>query len=153
MTPLASKALDLAAAEIGVHEMPPGSNRGRRVEDYLGAVNLPGGNPWCAAFVCYVVREAGRMLEVKPALRPSGSVLQLLRRNPELLLDRPEEGSVFIHLLPDGHGHTGFVLGVNDDLSFADISGNSDASGSRTGGMVCQNRRPPGYAMAFLAVR
>lgn len=156
MTPLAAKVLEIAAAEIGVKEDPPGSNRGARVDEYIRAGGLDpqlGHYPWCACFVAYCLREAGRALGVKPQFRPAARVLRMLERNPELLLDRPEPGAIFVHLKENSDGHTGLVLSVGDDLGFADISGNSDSSGSRTGGMVCENRRPPGYATAFLAIR
>lgn len=156
MTPLASKVLDVAVAELGVHEEPPRSNRGPRVDEYIRAAGLDpeaGAYPWCAAFVCWCVRQAGRELAIKPQLRFSAGVLRLLERNPEAVLDRPEAGAIFIHLKPNETGHTGLVLGVNDDLSIATIEGNSDASGSRTGGMVVQHRRPASYVSAYLVIQ
>jgi hypothetical protein len=47
-----------AHAEVGEHEWPPGSNRGEIVE-YLKAVGLSGGYPWCAAFVTWVLKKEG----------------------------------------------------------------------------------------------
>ena len=44
-------------SQIGVREK--GVNAGPEVEKYLRYVNLPKGNPWCAAFVCWVFGEAG----------------------------------------------------------------------------------------------
>ena len=52
--PLAAAALDAARGEIGVREVPPGSNRGPKVDVYLRAVGLDpaaGCYAWCAAFV------------------------------------------------------------------------------------------------------
>jgi len=42
--------------QIGIREKS--SNRGAEVEQYLRYVNLPQGNPWCAAFVCWVYGQA-----------------------------------------------------------------------------------------------
>ena len=47
-----------AHAEVGEHEWPPGSNMGPIVE-YLHAVGLSGGYPWCAAFVTWCLRHEG----------------------------------------------------------------------------------------------
>ena len=44
-------------SQIGVRET--GSNRGPEVEKYLRYAGLSKGNPWCAAFVCWVLGEAG----------------------------------------------------------------------------------------------
>jgi len=44
-------------SQIGIREK--GTNSGPEVEKYLRYVNLSKGNPWCAAFVCWVLGEAG----------------------------------------------------------------------------------------------
>lgn len=56
---LAQKIVELAAREVGVEEVD-GSNCGPRVNEYKAATSLPPGEPWpwCAAFVCWLVREA-----------------------------------------------------------------------------------------------
>ncbi|SDN17799.1 hypothetical protein SAMN05421813_1632 [Daejeonella rubra] len=43
-------------SQIGIREKH--SNSGAEVEKYLRYVNLPKGNPWCAAFVCWVFGQA-----------------------------------------------------------------------------------------------
>jgi len=45
-------------AEIGVKELT-GKNDGVRVEEYLAAANRKKGDAWCAAFVTWVLKEAG----------------------------------------------------------------------------------------------
>lgn len=50
--------VQLAAKEIGVREKT-GNNDGIRVEEYLASVNLKKGQPWCAAFICYIYHQAG----------------------------------------------------------------------------------------------
>lgn len=52
-----SKVKQIYDAEIGVRER--GLNTGKRVEEYLAYVNLKTGDPWCAAFVCWVYGQAG----------------------------------------------------------------------------------------------
>lgn len=50
----------IAAREIGMRENPIGSNRGPRVDQYQAATWLKKKDwgPWCAAFICWVLREA-----------------------------------------------------------------------------------------------
>ena len=50
------KVRQIYSAQIGIREKQ--SNRGAEVEKYLRYVNLPKGNPWCAAFVCWVFGQA-----------------------------------------------------------------------------------------------
>jgi hypothetical protein len=47
---------DIYTSQIGVREKQ--ANAGPEVERYLRYVNLPKGNPWCAAFVCWSLGKA-----------------------------------------------------------------------------------------------
>ena len=63
-------------SQIGVRES--GLNRGTEVEKYLHYVNLPQGNPWCAAFVCWVFGKAGvsnPRTGWSPSLFPASNVI------------------------------------------------------------------------------
>jgi len=51
-----SKVRSVYTSQIGIREKQP--NSGKDVEKYLRYVNLPKGNPWCAAFVCWVFGQA-----------------------------------------------------------------------------------------------
>ncbi len=51
------KVRQIYTSQIGVREK--GSNSGPDVEKYLRYVRLTKGNPWCAAFVCWVFGQAG----------------------------------------------------------------------------------------------
>ena len=52
-----AKVREIYTSQIGIREKQP--NSGPAVEEYLRYVNLPKGNPWCAAFVCWVYGQAG----------------------------------------------------------------------------------------------
>lgn len=51
------KVRRIYTSQIGIRE--EGHNTGKAVEAYLTYVGLPKGNPWCAAFVCWVFGQAG----------------------------------------------------------------------------------------------
>ena len=52
--------VNLARAEIGVTEQPPGSNDSPRISKFRQATaGAPGPGPWCAYFVSWAAREAG----------------------------------------------------------------------------------------------
>ncbi|MGB4400129.1 MAG: hypothetical protein WBJ10_12230, partial [Daejeonella sp.] len=57
MDPTVARVKDIYTSQIGIREKQP--NSGPEVEKYLKYVNLPKGNPWCAAFVCWVYGKAG----------------------------------------------------------------------------------------------
>jgi len=51
------KVQQIYTSQIGIREK--GTNAGVAVEQYLRYVNLAKGDPWCAAFVCWVYGKAG----------------------------------------------------------------------------------------------
>ena len=51
------RLIELATHEVGTHEVG-GNNRGPRIAEYQSATWLkPAPWPWCAAFICWIVRE------------------------------------------------------------------------------------------------
>jgi hypothetical protein len=143
---LATAALGIAVSEIGQMEVPPGSNRGPRVDQYVRAVGLnPAGSfPWCAAFVYFCFSEASTRDGVRnPVIKTAGvldhwtkagnrGVRRVLgataKNSPELV--RP--GFVFIMDFGGGVGHTGFVESVAGGR-LVTIEGNTNDGGSREG--------------------
>lgn len=118
----------LAVAErllaLGIREEPPGSNAGAAV------LQLTDGNaePWCADFVSWVLRAAGRpftggasggwRLAWTPDVRAWFAARD--RYRPRLVAD-PAPGDVVWF----GHGHVGFVRRADERL-LETIEGNAD---------------------------
>jgi hypothetical protein len=144
--PLLAATLAVATREVGVLEVPPGSNRGSRVDEYVRSVGLnpADANPWCAAFVYFCFDEAARTLgQPNPVIR-TGSVLDHWNRAgakgiPRVLQNdavaQPglvKPGHIFMLATGEGHGHTGLVeQSVNGKL--VSIEGNTSVGGSREG--------------------
>ena len=64
---LRKKLVDIAAAKIGTKEKT--RNSGKQIIEFQRATNLEGtGWPWCAAFMCWCIREWGKDPEVLKAL-------------------------------------------------------------------------------------
>lgn len=61
----------LCRSQLGVGEVPSGSNSGPQVNQYLASVGLPPGNAWCAAFVYWIYQSA---LGTKNPLTKTGLV-------------------------------------------------------------------------------
>lgn len=54
------QALAVAQQELGVQEVPLGSNTGPRVSQYLKAAGITFPAPWCAAFVTWCYDRVGK---------------------------------------------------------------------------------------------
>ncbi|MBM3726669.1 MAG: CHAP domain-containing protein [Acidobacteria bacterium] len=146
-SPLLKAFLAVASAEVGVMEVPPGSNRGPKVDEYIKSAGLDpsqGSFAWCACFVYWCCKQAAVQLgRANPAIRTAG-VNELWRRanssgikvvtgasaidNPELVLP----GQVFTFKTSATTGHTGIVEAVHGGL-LTTIEGNTNDGGSREG--------------------
>ena len=151
------KATLVAAAlhEYGLHVVEEGGpNRGAKVEEYQRSVGLKPGDPWCAAFVAFVVAKA--MGASKPPAWCSGSAITTWQRGSRKL--KPEEkatgleagarakvqaGWIWVRAKDAKgasaaraggwvQGHCGIVVEVTPE-GFHTIEGNTNAAGSREG--------------------
>ena len=75
MSTLANTALQSAQSQIGVTEIPKGSNAGPEVEIYLKSVGLGKGFAWCMAFVYWNVLQSATKLKITNPLLKTGGVM------------------------------------------------------------------------------
>lgn len=133
--------LATAGKEVGVHEVG-GNNRGKRVEEYLACVGLHAGDPWCAAFVAWCLREAGATLGgdgwPKTGFCPT---IETWAKQRGVLRAQPQAGDVFLLCDAQGPFHTGFVVSVNSNGTVETIEGNTNDGGSADGDGVFRRRR------------
>jgi len=79
--------IEIASREVGTHE-EGGNNRGPRIVEFQSATWLkPGPWPWCAAFICHILREWSRSPEARAALS--------LRNDREAEKWRPQTAGAF----------------------------------------------------------
>ena len=145
--PLLEAALERAAEEIGVLEVPPGSNRGPRVDTYLRCVGIDpdaGSFAWCAAFVYFCFNEASQKGGRRNPLVKTAGVLEHWNRaeqrgarrikaaeaqaRPELI----KPGQIFVMDFGRGAGHTGVVRALRNG-KLVTIEGNTNDGGAREG--------------------
>lgn len=140
-----NSVLAIARGEIGVREQG-GNNRGQRVEEYLSAVGLGPGNPWCAAFVSWCLQQAS--VKGAPctgdtwALEAWGAQHDALYNENANKPEKPMVGDIFLLLGSDNRPrHTGFVTAVNGD-HVATIEGNTGTASDTDGdGVAAKTRR------------
>lgn len=125
--------IPIAQAELWVREKT-GNNDGTRVEEYLAAVGLKKSQPYCAAFVSWVFKQAGYdkpRTGWSPALFPT-----------DKLVKAAAPGNVFGIYFPalKRIGHCGLVERVDGDW-INSIEANTNGSGGREGDGVYRRIR------------
>lgn len=157
----------IASRELGQKEIE-GSNCGPDVRRYQRASNLdPGAWPWCAAFVCFVIREWLKNEEVKNWLqlkkatttswRPKTALaygfLEWAKRRPstvKILTDRdkPLPGDLVTY----DFSHIGVIEHSCSPWHFSAIEGNTNAQGIRDGDGVWSKVRRRKLAKNFFRI-
>jgi len=138
---LANTLLGIARSQIGLTEIPKGSNWGQHVEKYLASVGIGFPAAWCMAFVYWCVNKAADEMKVANPLFKTGGVMAQWNASKALRVKTPQRGDIFIMDFGKGLGHTGIVESVQGDRIMT-IEGNSNSQGSRDGVEVC--RKPGG---------
>ena len=149
---LSESIVQTALAEVGTKELGK-SNRGPRVDEYQRATWLKPGDwgAWCASFVCWVIREAMKAENIKETSgfkRPQTAGAfdferWSLAQDSTTQTRKPcgkdiERGDLVIW----SFSHISIALGPPDSKGMLKtVDGNSNAKGSRTGGMVCEPTR------------
>ena len=152
MSKLINEIVRIAKAEIGVREVG-NTNCGVRVDEYKAAtwLNPKKGWPWCAAFVCWVVREAMKssgVKETKTFKRPRTAAAWDFENwsleQDETTWTRKIVGEDIRHgdIVIFTFSHIGIALTAPDENGFVlTAEGNTDVAGSREGGGVYQKSR------------
>lgn len=148
---LATKLVELAKQEIGVEELN-GTNTGVRVNQYKSATNLDPKEswPWCAAFICWLVREAmlalgGNYTFHRPTTAGAWDFENWSKRQDNSTQTKKpagadiEPGDIVIFTF----SHIGLAVSCPDEHgNVICVEGNTDTAGSREGGGVYQKKRP-----------
>lgn len=141
-------ALLTAAKEHDVyHVRETGNNRGPRVEMYLASVGLGPGNPWCAAFCNWNLKQAGYPTGPKVGAGAVRNWIKWADDHGRLYRGGQwaRRGMLFCWLNSNQTGHIGFVAEVKKGVAgtwwIRTIEGNSDENGSREGVAVVRKWR------------
>jgi len=149
------EALVIAGKEAQKGVKEEGNNAGARVEQYLASVWLPKGNPWCAAFVSWSLKQAG--LTIGPG-SGRGATIRWRDWGTEskgrISPGSIERGDLGGWTNANGKGHIFWiaeVVRVNGKVvKFRTVEGNTDAQGSREGDGVYSKWRKPASNMWFI---
>ena len=144
-----SKFVDvlLEAARGWLGHMEVTRNSSPEIDQWLAYAHAHPGDPWCPAYVCAMHREAAVHLDVPNPCPRTDSVHTMYERalsSIELMLPVPVPGCVYF--LDHGHrtGHCGIVTLVSPSGTvLAEISGNTNAAGSREGNTIAEHHGRP----------
>jgi hypothetical protein len=150
LSSFAKEMVGIAKTQVGVVEQPRNSNSGPQVEGwYQRSTWLKGtGFAWCAAFICYLFREASK----KPDMQYSFKLPQTAgaydfenwARNNSNYVD--VISGPFTRIIPGdiiifNFSHIGIAVDVSTNGSVSTIEGNTNSAGSREGDGVYQKNR------------
>lgn len=144
--PTADQVIKRFQSQLGVVENPFGSNYTLYNDWYFGRKQAA---PWCATFLSWCFYNEGLAL---PATISRGfaytvSGADWFKRNNKWTRTPKRGHVVFFDFPNDGVNrisHVGIVIAVNSNGSVKCIEGNTDESGSRTGGKVMERLRSVG---------
>lgn len=144
---VADKMIAAMRSKVGVREVPKNSNRGPDVEEFQKATWLDGsGWAWCAAFVCWGIKQvedSGHELGFKRPLTAGAWDFERWARTQPLpvKLHKPrtkiKKGDIVVFTF----SHIGVAIADESGGYVKTVEGNTDSSGSREGGGVYEKKR------------
>lgn len=120
-----SKLLSIVRNQIGVGENPMGSNNVKYNTWYYGKSVKGSAYPWCMAFVCWCMNEAGMMGQITKTAS-CGQQASYAQKTGRWHWSTKgiQAGDIVIYSLSSAHDHTGFVTAVYSSTIDA-IEGNT----------------------------
>lgn len=151
-SPEAEIILKFALSQVGIEEVPPGSNRGPTVDKYTGRWAIP----WCAAFCSYCINEAEwypigtsytKYKTVVPFIYSTWKWREKLKQEARYYtysdfasgIGRPPQAGDLFLMFYQGpsatdisHGHMGFVVSYNPERKTVKTVEGNTTNGVRT---------------------
>jgi hypothetical protein len=132
-------------ALVGTKERAGTPNSGDVVDLILASVGLPPGQQWCAATVFYAfMKAAAKLYTVNPCPRTGHCLTMWDRALPHHRTQYARRGAIFIMDHdgdgPERKGHAGIVTADDNTGGVLEqVSGNTNAAGSRSGDRVAKH--------------
>lgn len=132
-------------SQVGV--METGTNRGKQVDRYLITAGVKPGNPWCASFVYWTLKQCDTTIKLTaPAMAsswfPQNKTIYNRSKDKDM---NTRSGDVFGVYYPEKKriAHVGFVYITTNDKYIITVEGNTSSTDlTREGDGVFQKIRP-----------
>lgn len=144
-----NELLNVCRKQIGVTEMPPGSNSVKYNDWFYGRYVMGSAYPWCACFVAWCFDQAGVKLPRKTA--SCGDLMRAAQAAGCWVVSNFQPGDVVIFDFSGKRSttqHCGIVEAVLPDFGVQSIEGNTssgDVGSQDNGGGVFRRRRAQKY--------
>ena len=136
-----SKLLSIVRNQIGVKESPAGSNKVKYNTWYYGKVVSGSAYPWCMAFVCWCLNEAGMMNQITKTASCGVQATYAQKTGRWHWGSKGiASGDIVIYSFSSAHDHTGIVVSVASSTIEA-VEGNTSITSNDNGGNVMQRTR------------
>ena len=122
-----------ALQDVGVCEVPLGTNRGPRVDEYVSAAGSPLGSPWCAAALAAWWRECGA---TTPGKYKDGSCDEWMKwaKDRGQWRSHPQTGYAVVYGVPGDANHVGQVIRTSPLL--LSVEGNTSMDRHNREGLI-----------------
>ncbi len=141
---LGEKAVKDGLANLGVHEVPKGSNDGPFIRVYLAFVGIFHPAAWCCAYCSFRIHKAAASLGIKSRWPKSGYVQGVYNWSVKntIISTKPLKNHAFVVYYPNlkRYAHIGLIADVKGD-KFLTVEGNSNTDGGREGYAVVSQWR------------
>lgn len=150
--PLCLGLIKRAITDIGICEMPPGSNRSGRIDEYNHRAGVPLGSYWCASAVGAWLAEAQENLGV-PIELPRGYAScdnwMAWGKATKRWQTTPMPGTIVLYGIPGDAQHIGVIIRATP-LVFS-VEGNTSPGGRiRNGLAIWPKIVDPGWVLGYV---
>ncbi len=144
---LQQKIVRRALLDVGIMEMPVGSNRSTRIDEYVAAVGSPMASFWCAAAVAAWFRESGAKT---PKIEAASCDRWMHWAKTNGLWGQvPQIGYAVVFGTPSDASHIGVVVRVKPVL--ASVEGNTSLGGyNRNGFAIDMKQTDTGRVVGYV---
>ena len=120
----ALELVEIAKAYYGLEELT-GNNDHPKIARFLESINQPPNQPWCAAYICFCVKQVSKLYDEEPKIVYSPSALELLnlsikKYDNQVSPHMIQAGDIFAIARTDStwKGHCGIVLTKLDEKGY-----------------------------------
>ena len=123
---MVANVIERARRHVGVCENPPGSNRGKGIDEWNAAAGVPVGSYWCASFVGAMWRESG--FQVPAGYASCDNWMAWAKETNRWSANVPTLGCAVLYGRPGDATHIGLVIRTRPLL--LSVEGNTTVEGS-----------------------
>jgi hypothetical protein len=138
-----------AMCDIGIVEMPPGSNRSPRIDEYVAAVGSPLGSRWCAAALAAWWRESGAT--VPGAGGGSCNAWMAWSKRRETWSNAPRCGSAVVYGSKGMADHIGVIVRIEPVLLSVEANTSIAGGFDPNGIAVALKQAPVSRVLGYIA--